>query len=166
MIRRILIAGIGNIFCGDDAFGVEVAQAAMRRAWPESVHVVDFGIRAMDLAYALCDGGYDAAILVDTVTRGQPPGTLYVIEPEKPDAEAAQREGALPDGHAIEPHGVLRLAAAMGGCPRKLILLGCEPAATEPQEEACAMSPPVKAAVDRAVEILARFIGSLLSPSA
>src|SRR5690348_18485873 len=79
--RRILIAGIGNIFLGDDAFGVEVAQRLARRPLPEGVRVVDFGIRGLDLAYALLDG-YEAVILVDAAPRGGPPGTLYVLEPE------------------------------------------------------------------------------------
>ncbi|MDQ3686285.1 MAG: hydrogenase maturation protease, partial [Acidobacteriota bacterium] len=55
---RILIAGIGNIFLGDDAFGCEVAQRLSGRTLPDEVRVVDFGIRGLDLAYALMDG-YD-----------------------------------------------------------------------------------------------------------
>ena len=77
---RILIAGIGNIFLGDDAFGVEVARRLVRRRLPDGVRVVDFGIRGLDLTYALLDG-YEAVILVDAAPRGGPPGTLYVLEP-------------------------------------------------------------------------------------
>src|SRR5947209_2000127 len=82
---QILVAGVGNIFLGDDAFGVEVAQRLLRRSLPEGVRVVDFGIRGFDLAYALmrddlAEGG--TAILVDALPRGEPPGTLYVIEPD------------------------------------------------------------------------------------
>ena len=77
----ILVAGIGNIFNGDDGFGVAVAQRMAGRALPAGVTVKDFGIRGLDLTYALLDG-YAAVILVDTAQRGEPPGTVYVIEPE------------------------------------------------------------------------------------
>ena len=80
-MTRILVACIGNIFMGDDAFGVEVAARLARKRLPENVHVVDYGIRGLDLAYALMDG-YDACILVDAVPRGGAPGTLYTIEPD------------------------------------------------------------------------------------
>ncbi|MGH7848434.1 MAG: hydrogenase maturation protease, partial [Candidatus Binatia bacterium] len=73
---KILVAGIGNIFLGDDGFGVEVARELAKRKLPESVRVVDFGIRGFDLAYALLDG-YDLTILVDAAPRGGLPGTLY-----------------------------------------------------------------------------------------
>ena len=76
---HILIACVGNIFLGDDAFGVEVAQRLMRGGLPDSVRVVDFGIRGLDLTYALLDG-YETVILVDATPRGGPPGTLYVLE--------------------------------------------------------------------------------------
>src|SRR5262249_20284120 len=92
---RILIAGIGNVYLGDDGFGVVVAERLRLRTLPEEVEVVDFGIRGIDLAYALQD--CDAAVLVDTVRRGGEPGTLFVLEPELPVAEAA------PELHAMTP---------------------------------------------------------------
>src|SRR5689334_8572384 len=114
-VPRILVAGIGNIFLGDDAFGVEVAQRLARRAWPEGVRVVDFGIRGLDLAYALLDG-YDAAILVDAAPRGGPPGSLYVIEPSEggPAGQDEVGAGTLIEGHGMDPVKVLRLVAALG----------------------------------------------------
>src|SRR5215510_762446 len=95
---RILIAGIGNIFLGDDGFGCEVAERLSRREWPESVRVVDFGIRALDLVYALSDG-YDAAILVDAVPRGGEPGTVYLIDPDLSDQNDAV--ATFVDAHAM-----------------------------------------------------------------
>src|SRR5579884_4296763 len=79
--KRILIACIGNIFLGDDGFGVEVARRLMHRQYPEGVQVRDFGIRGIDLAYAMLED-YDSLVLVDAVPRGSPPGTLYLIEPD------------------------------------------------------------------------------------
>ena|SRR5665213_2941492 len=108
---RILIAGVGNIFLGDDAFGVEVVQRLARRPPPDGVCVVDFGIRGLDLAYALCDG-YETVVLVDATPRGGLPGALYVIEPDV--GETSGEAGVLIEGHNMEPVKVLRLAATMG----------------------------------------------------
>ncbi len=115
MQPRILIAGIGNIFLGDDAFGVEVAQRLAGCALPEDVRVVDFGIRGLDLAYALLDG-YEMVILVDAAPRGGRPGTLYVLE--VPLGDAAEGDGVLVETHDLDPAKVLRLAASMGGARR------------------------------------------------
>jgi len=94
MSGRILIAGIGNIFLGDDAFGVEVIRELSSRVWPDDVRVVDFGVRGYDLAFALTDG-YEAAILVDAVGRGEPPGTTYLVEIDDADRSQAVRVEAV-----------------------------------------------------------------------
>jgi hydrogenase maturation protease len=156
---RILVAGIGNIFLGDDAFGSEVAQRLLRRSWPPGVRVVDFGIRGLDLAYALLDN-YDTAVLIDAVPRGAAPGTLYVLEVPAPD-----RNGAAP---ALQPHGldpvqVLRLAASLGGRVRRVLLVGCEPTPASADEMEMAMSPPVQAAVAEACELVPALIDRLLA---
>ena len=78
---KILVAGVGNIFLGDDAFGVEVARALSGRPLPEGVTVKDFGIRGFDLAYTMLDA-WDTVILVDALSRGEAPGTLYLLEPD------------------------------------------------------------------------------------
>src|SRR5690242_11935071 len=123
---RILVACVGNIFLGDDAFGVEVARRLARRELPDGVRVGDFGIRGLDLTYALLDG-YEAVVLVDAAPRGGPPGTLYVLDVAGeglPDAE-----GAAPviETHGMDPVKVLRLAAALGGPVGRLLLVACEP---------------------------------------
>ena len=157
-MKRLLIAGIGNIFMGDDAFGVEAVQLLARRPLPEEVRVVDFGIRSYDLACALTDG-YEAAVLVDAVPRGGMPGTLYLIEP---DAESATPSGALPDGHSLDPVQVLGLAKALGGPLPALYLVGCEPAGPAPEESAMGLSDPVRAALPGAVELIESIIGKCL----
>src|SRR3954467_12260006 len=88
LTRRILVAGIGNVFLGDDGFGVALAERLAERELPAGVEVVDYGIRGMDLAYALQDG-YDAVVFLDATPRGDQPGTLYVIEPELDEGEVA-----------------------------------------------------------------------------
>src|SRR5947209_17090655 len=120
---RILVACVGNIFLGDDAFGVEVARRLARRQPPE-VRVVDFGIRGFDLTYALLED-YEAVVLVDAVPRGGPPGTLYVLEPDT--AEPADAPATV-ETHDMDPMKVLRLVRAMGGRVRRLVVVGCEPA--------------------------------------
>src|SRR3954470_3102987 len=122
--RRILVAGIGNVFLGDDGFGVALAGRLARRELPPGVEVVDFGIRGMDLALAMQDD-YAAVVLLDATPRGEPPGTLYVIEPELPGEEAGL------DAHGMDPVKVLALARMLsrppGAAPRTLVV-GCEPA--------------------------------------
>ncbi len=154
----ILVAGIGNIFCGDDAFGVEVVQQFARRAVPEGVRVMDAGIRGLHLAYALLDG-YRAAILVDTAQRGGPPGTLYVIEPETDDTTPAEPPVSA---HSLDPARVLDLVRSFGeSCPR-IRVLACEPLTFGGEEGAMGLSAPVAAAVGPALAMLDSLIGDLL----
>lgn len=162
MQPRILIAGVGNIFLGDDAFGVEVAQRLARRPLPEGVRVVDFGIRGLDLTYALLDG-YETVILVDAAPRGEPPGTLYLIEPPREGLPAVGGAGALIETHGMDPVKVLRLAAAMGGSVGRLLVVGCEPAPlAEADEMQMGLSEPARAAVDEAVLLIEDLVRMLL----
>src|SRR5690242_4451119 len=125
MKKRILVAGIGNIFFGDDAFGVEVVRELAQRPGPEEVQLIDFGIRSYDLAYALGEP-YDAVILVDAVPRGGRPGTTYLLELDLADLSKGDWEA--PDAHSLNPVSVLRLAQSFGRVSGKLFLVGCEPA--------------------------------------
>jgi hydrogenase maturation protease len=149
--ERILVAGIGNIFFGDDAFGVEVVAALTRADLPDYVYAVDFGIRGYDLAYAMMDG-YAATILVDITSRGEPPGTLYLLEldPEK----IAKEERKMPDGHGLDPVQVLRLVQSLGGQIRCLYLVGCEPAILEREDGEIGLSEQVRGAIPHAVEMI------------
>lgn len=158
---RILVAGVGNIFLGDDAFGVEVVQRLARRPLPPEVRVVDFGIRGLDLTYALL-AGYETVILVDATPRGGAPGTLYVLELD--DAASEAGAAAVIETHGMDPMKVLRLAAAMGGRVGRLLLVGCEPRPPDEADEmSMGMSDAVRAAVDEAVvlveSLVARFLG-------
>jgi hydrogenase maturation protease len=154
---RILIAGIGNIFFGDDAFGCEVVRELYKRALPECVRVVDFGIRSYDLAYALSDN-YDAIILVDAVPRGQKPGTVYLIEPELEQSYSCDTE--IVNAHNMNPLRVLQMAQSLGGAASRLYIVGCEPAALQAEE--LGLSETVKAAVPQAIELIENMVGELL----
>ena len=158
---RILIAGIGNIFLGDDGFGVEVAQELARRGFPAAVKVVDFGIRGLDLAYALQDR-YETTILIDAFSRGQAPGTVYVVEPDLNNPGASLAQGNFVEPHAMNPMNVLRMATDMNGPLKRVLLVGCEPATLGGEEGEMGLSPAVKAAVDEAVKIVERLVGKIL----
>ncbi len=158
--RRILIAGIGNIFMGDDAFGVHVAQRLAIRKQPEGVRVVDFGIRGLDLAYALSDG-YDCVILVDAVHRGEPPGTLYTIEPDIRRPGATDEPEELPDAHGMDPVKVLQMAGHLGALPSRVLLVGCEPGELPGSEGRMGLSPAVESVLDEAVRLVEKLIREL-----
>jgi hydrogenase maturation protease len=148
---RILIAGIGNIFLGDDGFGVEVAKRLSARELPAGIRVVDFGIRGFDLAYALQDG-YETTILVDACPHGQTPGTISLIEPDLGKLDEPQQ--GIIETHGMNPLNVLRMAASMGGGLGKILLIGCEPATLGGEEGKMGLSAPVEAAVDEAVRMI------------
>lgn len=156
--NRILVAGIGNIFLGDDAFGAEVVRELTRSELPAEVNVVDFGIRGYDLAYAIMDG-YAATILLDTTVRGNPPGTLYLIEPDR--EQLTKLEAEVPDGHSLGPVQVLRLVQSLGGQITRLYLVGCEPAALETDDGQMGLSESVRAAVPQAVEMVRALVKDL-----
>jgi hydrogenase maturation protease len=155
----ILVAGIGNIFFGDDAFGCEVASRMLKRAAAaglyRNVRVVDFGIRGLDLAYALMED-FERVILVDATPRGGEPGTLYVIEPEIPDSDAAENS-LVP--HGMDPVRVLCLARSMGARIGLVRIVGCEPELlSDPEEGGMGLSARVEAAVEEAISIIDSLI--------
>jgi hydrogenase maturation protease len=146
MSKRVLIAGIGNIFLGDDGFGVEVVRRLVGREWPEGVEVKDFGIRGMDLAYALQDD-YELVVFVDATPRGGEPGTVYLIEP---------------DTHGMDPVKVIKLSRALGARPTRTLVVGCEPQVVlggeDYDEMVMELSEPVRAAVDEAVRLVESLV--------
>ncbi|HEY6392795.1 MAG TPA: hydrogenase maturation protease [Bryobacteraceae bacterium] len=150
----ILIAGIGNIFLGDDGFGVEVARCLSAREFPEGVRVADYGIRGYDLAYALLDG-HDFTILVDAAGRGEAPGTLYVIEPDVTG-------NSVMDAHAMNPVSVLQLANSMGPVRGRIVLVGCEPATLGGDEGQMGLSGAVSDAMGEAVRLVEDLVAKLL----
>lgn len=153
MTPRVLVAGVGNIFRGDDAFGVEVASQLLARTRAENVRVVDFGIRGHDLAYAILDG-YDLFILVDATRRGGAPGTLYTLEL---DPIAAMHSGST-GGHSLDLPAALRLVRDHGGSFPRALLVGCEPAELDPEEGMMGLSEPVQRVVEQAIALVDELI--------
>ena len=162
-MNALLIAGIGNIFAGDDGFGVEVVRRLCRRSLPPEAHVCDFGNRARDLVYALCDD-YDAAVLIDATARGGAPGTLYVLEPEQ-DARALADASSTPAAsaalalaHGLDPNAILQMVATLPVRCRRIVIVGCEPLSLgEELVGSMELSAPVAAAVESAIELVQRL---------
>ncbi len=145
----VLVAGVGNVFFSDDGFGPQVAQVLARE--PElAARVEDYGIRGLHLAYELLNG-YDRAILIDAVPRGEPPGTLFVIEPDRDAPHGA------PDAHRMDVGNVLSYLALLGGEAPPITLVGCEPETIEP---GMGLSPAVERAVDAAAALIRRLIAT------
>ena len=160
---HILIAGIGNIFLGDDAFGSEVARRLAARSFPPEVHVVDFGIRGFDLAYALLDGP-EVTIFIDATPRGEgEPGTLYTIEPDLAELDNLEAGGMMVETHGMNPMKVLQLVKSMGGQFKRILLVGCEPEPLESEDGYMGLSPPVERAVDEAILIVESLVAKILA---
>jgi hydrogenase maturation protease len=153
MKGKVLVAGIGNIFFGDDGFGIEVVRRLHKTQLPDHVTVIDYGIRSYDLAYALMED-WDLVLLVDALPGGGKPGTLYLFEPEM------SGEGALTtDAHTMNPGSVLELVRAMGGQPGRVLVVGCEPATVEPDQNGnLSLSPAIAAAVDGALPMIQELV--------
>jgi hydrogenase maturation protease len=161
MSRGVLVAGIGNIFQSDDAFGVEVANRLAGRTLPPGARVEDFGIRGVHLAYELLEG-YDGLVLIDAVPMGEPPGTLAIIAPEY-DASGTSGDAMAPvvDAHTMNPEVVLASLARLGGKVEKVFIVGCQPANLQ---EGMGLTPAVAAAVDDAVEMCCQLVAEIVQP--
>lgn len=155
---RVLVAGVGNVFLGDDAFGVEVARRLREITLPERVDVADYGIRGVHLAYDLLDGRYHTLVLVDALPLTDAPGTLAVVEVDGDDPGWALRPDEIldvpADGHGMDPEAVLRLVYGLGGRVPRILVVGCRPSVLD---EGIGLSAPVAAALDEAVRTVARI---------
>jgi hydrogenase maturation protease len=159
MSEGVLVACIGNIFLGDDGFGFEVARALAGCALPHGVEVRDYGIRGLDLAYALLNP-WKAVILVDALARSGAPGTLYLLQPEEAQPEA---EVGL-DPHGMDPVRVLATARSLGEVRAEIFIVGCEPQDFgDEMEGRMGLSPAVTAAIPEAVKMVQQVIERLTS---
>lgn len=154
MHPRALVAGIGNIFLGDDGFGGEVARALQQRGLPAHTQVIDYGIRGLDLAYALLEP-YAAIILVDAIARGEAPGTVYVLRA----ATAETVEPGAFDPHSMQPAALIAMARRLGEITAPIFVVGCEPLDFgEVLEGRMGLSVPVMRAVPEAVRAVLQLV--------
>jgi hydrogenase maturation protease len=154
-MNSVMVAGIGNIFLADDGFGVEVARRLRAESMPAGVHVEDFGIRGMHLAFQLLDG-YDTLIMIDADSRGEAPGTMFVIEPEL----GRDSDNLVTDAHGMNPEAVLSMLATLGGNVGRVLVVGCEPAELR---ERIGLSDVVSLAIDSAVSVVRSLIQEALA---
>lgn len=153
MTARILVAGIGNIFLGDDGFGSEVVRHATIPHDDPSVRVTDYGIRGMHLAYDLLDE-WDTLVLVDAVPSRGSPGRLHVFQA---DHESQPAPTGL-DAHSMDPAAVFAGLRALGGSPPYTVVVGCEAGSVE---EGIGLTEPVAKAVPRAVRAVEEIVAAL-----
>jgi hydrogenase maturation protease len=162
MTRRILVAGVGNVFLRDDAFGVEVVKLLAERPQPPGVQIKDYGIRGVHLVYELLDG-YDLFVLVDAAPRGEAPGTVSVLEVELPSPDAQP----VIDAHSLTPDAIFGLLSSLGGHPGRNLVVACEPAEVD---AGMGLTDPVREALPHAVraveEILAQALAETDIPQA
>jgi hydrogenase maturation protease len=161
-LKRILIAGIGNIFFGDDAFGCEVARELSARTLPPEVTVRDFGIKSYDLAYALA-AKFDAIVLVDAMPRGDRPGTTFLVEIEA--GGLGELDVEMTDAHTMNPVNALKMAQSVGPVTAKIYLVGCEPAKLEGEDGEIGLSEPVQRAIPQAMELIEAVVREQLMGS-
>lgn len=141
MSSRVIVGCVGNVLRADDGFGPAVAERLTDL--PEEVEVVETGIGGVALLQELM-AGCDGLVLVDAVDHGEKPGTVFVIRPEVMDAEH------VADVHLANPERVLTMAKSMGALPKRVLIIGCQPAETD--ELVQELSPPVARAVEVAEE--------------
>ncbi len=158
---RILIACIGNIFLGDDGFGTEVARRLSLRSLGPGIILKDFGIRGLDLTYALLDP-YELVVLVDACPRGGEPGTIYLIEPDALESNPDGIQAGI-EAHSMNPASVLRTVRSMGGVQNRILIVGCEPGELKSDEGGkFGLSAPVQAAVAEAVALIETLVSGIL----
>lgn len=149
--KRVMIAGVGNMFMKDDGFGGAVIKKILNKKFPEGVEVKDFGTGGLKLAYDLMKG-YDGLILLDASVRGEKPGTLYIIEPNENDIDPDLEQGGPIDPHGADPATVLRFVKSIGSWPAKVLIVACEPETVDDFE--IGLSAPVNASIDKAIEMV------------
>jgi len=157
----ILIAGVGNVLYGDDAFGSEVARRLAEHSLPDNVRAIDFGIRGFDLAAALLDP-HDVVIIVDCLSQSEQPGALRVFDSRHDLTIQSPSPGFRPEWHSIDPATALNLAHSLGGNFGRVILVGCEPSpSVGPAGLQIGMTEPVQAAVNGAVQLILVLVTQL-----
>jgi hydrogenase maturation protease len=162
--KQILVAGVGNAWLQDDAFGGTCARRLEERGVPSGVTVMDFGTGGLDLAYEIMRG-YDALILLDASRQGGEPGTLYVIEPSMDDlAGSSIEDGDVINPHGMDPQTVLRFVGAIGGFSGRVVVIGCEPG--EVDEVGLGLTPAVEDVVERALALVTETIDELRTDAA
>jgi hydrogenase maturation protease len=151
-VSRLLVACVGNVLRGDDGFGPAVAELLGPRL-PAEARLVETGIGGVAIVQELMDG-FEGLVLVDAVDQGEPPGTLFRLEPEV--AEAVH----VPDVHLANPERVLAVAKGLGVLPERVAIVGCQPSGVDELGEG--LSREVERSVARAAELVEETVRAWL----
>jgi hydrogenase maturation protease len=162
-VRKILVAGIGNAWMGDDGFGAEVVKRLGEVELPRGVAVMDFGTGGLNLAYEVMRG-YDALLILDISEQGGTPGTLYVIEADVDSVEAGIEDGDTLNPHGMDPKTMLRFVKSIGAWPGKVVVIACEPQTVA--EIGFQLSESVAGALEPAVKLVLDTIAELQTDAA
>jgi hydrogenase maturation protease len=146
-VNPVLVAGIGNIFLGDDGFGVEVLNRIDEQALPAGVSAVEYGIRGVHLAYDLLDGEVQTLIMVDALPMDEPPGTVSLLELDEAVRADLIADPEPVDSHSMNPQAVVSALHALGGYVDRILVVGCQPQSLAP---GIGLSAVVRAAVEPA----------------
>ena len=146
----MLVAGFGNVLRGDDGFGVEVVRRLHTpHAVPAGTVLLEVGTGGIALAQELLTP-YDRLVVVDAMRRGGAPGTVYVLQVEGVETLRSV------DMHMAVPSRALGLAQALGGLPREVFMVGCEPMVVD--DLRMDLSDAVAASIDSAVAAVRRLL--------
>ncbi|TSD46819.1 hydrogenase maturation protease [Rhodococcus sp. KBS0724] len=170
---RVLVAGVGNIFLGDDGFGSEVVRALQREQLPEGVQLVDYGIRGVHLAYDLLEP-WEALVLIDALPPSGKPGAVEVYELEAETGDGTISSGTVSssavesgtaslDAHSLDPNSVFASLRALGGTPPRTFVVGAH---VESVEEGIGLTPVVQDAVTGAASVVLGLVGSMAADAA
>lgn len=137
MPRGVLVLGIGNVLCSDDAVGVRVAEALTESyRFPEAVRVQEMGT-PVDLNPLL--RGVTHLIVIDAIMADDHPGSIFRLRPEDIPYES-------PIKTSLHQVGLLEglAMASLVGCRPETVIFGVRPENLGPGLD---LSPAVQHAV-------------------
>ncbi|MFB0568300.1 MAG: hydrogenase maturation protease [Nitrososphaeria archaeon] len=126
---KTLIAGLGDRLMGDDGFGSFLVEELTKKELSPEVEVIDYGTSVTKLLVDL--ENYDLVVLLDAISKGGRPGTVYKerIRPED-IRDLSPEEFNMMAGisyHGINLVSLLEVAKALGVLKGKVIIFGAEP---------------------------------------
>ena len=150
MTERILVAGVGNVFLRDDAFGVEVARLLAERPQPPGVQVRTTASAASTWSTS-CSTAMTCSCWWTRPPRGEAPGTVTVLEVDMPGPQTQP----VIDAHSLTPDAIFGLLSSLGGHPGRSLVVACEPADID---AGMGLSDPVQAALPHAVRAVEEIL--------
>ncbi len=143
---KVLVAGVGNRFRGDDGAGQAVISELRNWALPAAVELIELSGEGAALMEAW--RGYETVILIDAVRSGAEVGTLHRLEA---GSQCLPKNFVLFSSHAFGVASAIELARTLGELPAHVIVYGIEGQSFAPGQT-------LSAAVAAATSMVARRI--------